>query len=78
MYRTNDMKEGLTEREMDVLRAAAHGDSNKVIAAKLGITAQTVQVHLRNIFGKLWVNSRSEAVARAIQNGWISLEAGDE
>ncbi len=78
MYRTNDMKEGLTEREMDVLRAAAHGDSNKVIAAKLGITAQTVQVHLRNIFGKLWVSSRSEAVARAIQNGWITLEAGDE
>jgi DNA-binding NarL/FixJ family response regulator len=78
VYRTNTMLEGLSEREMEVLRAAAHGDSNKVIAAKLGISAQTVQVHLRNIFGKLLVGSRSEAVARAIQNGWITLENDDE
>ena len=39
---------------------------------------QTVQVHLRNIFGKLGVGSRSEAVARAIQYGWITLEVGDD
>ena len=77
-YRTSTMQEGLTEREMDVLRAAAHGHANKAIAAQLGISAQTVQVHLRNIFGKLGVNSRSEAVARAIRYGWISLESGDE
>ena len=78
VYRTNNMLEGLTEREMEVLRAAAHGDTNKVIAAKLGISVQTVQVHLRNIYGKLWVGNRSEAVARAIQNGWITLENSDE
>jgi DNA-binding NarL/FixJ family response regulator len=78
VYRTNTMLEGLTEREMEVLRAAAHGDTNKVIAAKLGISAQTVQVHLRNIFGKLLVGSRAEAVARAIQSGWITLENDDE
>jgi DNA-binding NarL/FixJ family response regulator len=77
-YRTSNMVEGLTEREMDVLRAAAHGQANKMIAAKLGISAQTVQVHLRNIFGKLGVNSRSEAIARAIQYGWITLEASNE
>jgi DNA-binding NarL/FixJ family response regulator len=77
-YRTNNMPEGLTEREMDVLRAAAHGQANKEISAKLGISAQTVQVHLRNIFRKLGVGSRSEAVARAIQYGWITLEASDE
>ena len=77
-YRTNQMPEGLTEREMDVLRAAAHGHANKAIALQLGISAQTVQVHLRNIFGKLGVNSRSEAIARAIQAGWITLEASDE
>lgn len=77
-YRTGNMAEGLTEREMDVLRAAAQGQANKMIAAKLGISVQTVQVHLRNIFGKLGVNSRSEAVARAIQNGWITLEASHE
>jgi DNA-binding NarL/FixJ family response regulator len=77
-YRTANMPEGLTEREMDVLRAAAHGQANKMIAAKLGISAQTVQVHLRNIFGKLGVGSRSEAVAHAIQHGWITLEGSDE
>jgi DNA-binding NarL/FixJ family response regulator len=77
-YRAANMPEGLTEREMVVLRAAAHGQSNKMIAAKLGISAQTVQVHLRNIFGKLGVGSRSEAVAHAIQYGWITLEAGNE
>lgn len=77
-YRTNNMPEGLTEREMDVLRATAHGDSNKEIATKLGISIQTVQVHLRNIFGKLEVSSRSEAVARAIQYGWITIEVINE
>jgi len=78
VYRKNNMPEGLTEREMDVLRAAAHGHANKVIAAELEISVQTVQVHLRNIFGKLGVSSRSEAVARAIQYGWITLETRDE
>lgn len=77
-YRTSQMSEGLTEREMDVLRAAAQGRANKAIAVQLGITTQTVQVHLRNIFGKLGVNSRSEAIARAIQAGWITLEASNE
>jgi DNA-binding NarL/FixJ family response regulator len=77
-YRASGMPDGLTEREMDVLRAAAHGHANKAIAIQLGISTQTVQVHLRNIFGKLGVNSRSEAVARAIQHGWITLETSDE
>jgi len=72
------MLEGLTIREMDVLRAAAYGHANKTIAVELGISVQTVQVHLRNIFSKLEVSSRSEAVARAIQYGWISLEPKDE
>jgi DNA-binding NarL/FixJ family response regulator len=77
-YQTLDMPEWITDREMDVLRAAAHGQANKMIASQLGISTQTVQVHLRNIFSKLNVGSRSEAVARAIQNGWITLEALDE
>ena len=76
--RNNQVTEGLTEREMSVLRAAAHGSPNKVIAKQLGISGQTVQVHLRNIFGKLGVNSRSEAVAHAIRHGWITLENSDE
>ncbi|PKO00360.1 MAG: DNA-binding response regulator [Chloroflexi bacterium HGW-Chloroflexi-4] len=77
-YRNEAMPRGLTEREMDVLKAAAHGKPNKEIALNLGITTQTVQVHLRNIFVKLDVNSRSEAVAHAIKHGWITLEAADE
>jgi len=78
VYRKKNMPKGLTEREMDVLRAAAHGQANKMIASKLSISSQTVQVHLRNIFGKLGVSSRSEAVACAIQYGWITLETSDE
>jgi DNA-binding NarL/FixJ family response regulator len=78
VYRKNNMPEGLTEREMDVLRATAQGYANKAIATKLGISVQTVQVHLRNIFGKMGVSSRSEAVACAIQYGWITLETHDE
>lgn len=78
IYRTVSMTEGLTEREMDVLRSAAHGYANKAIASHLGISPQTVQVHLRNIFAKLSVSSRSEAIARAIQAGWITLEVRDE
>lgn len=78
VYQKANMPEGLTMREMDVLRAAAYGHANKAIAGELGISVQTVQVHLRNIFSKLEVSSRSEAVAYAIQYGWISLERKDE
>ena len=42
------------------------------------ISPQTVQVHLRNIFAKLNVGNRSEAVAYAIRHGWITLENSDE
>ena len=78
VYQMENMPEGLTAREMEVLRAAAYGHANKYIAAELGISVQTVQVHLRNIFSKLQVRSRSEAVACAIQNGWITLEGKNE
>ena len=63
---------------MEVLRLAAHGQPNKAIASTLEISSQTVQVHLRNIFSKLGVSNRSEAVAYAIRHGWITLEASDE
>jgi DNA-binding NarL/FixJ family response regulator len=67
----------LTQRELDVLKLAALGQPNKLIATRLEISVQTVQVHLRNIFSKLDVGNRSEAVARALQSGWISLETHD-
>ena len=68
--------ESLTEREMEVLQAVATGRSNKEIAEMLVISTYTVQVHLRNIFGKLGVSSRTEAVTYALRRGWIKLDSG--
>lgn len=76
-YRVAHMTEGLTGREMEVLRATALGQPNKTIAGTLAISPQTVQVHLRNIFSKLGVSNRSEAVAYAIRHGLIRLEEND-
>jgi DNA-binding NarL/FixJ family response regulator len=70
--------ETLSDREMEVLRQVALGRSNKAIAEALSISPQTVQVHLRNIFGKLGVGSRSEATAYALTHGWISLRPEDD
>ncbi len=68
--------EGLTDRELEVLRLAAKGLTNKAIGQTLGISNRTVQGHLANIFGKLAVNSRTEAVTAALKQGWIVLESG--
>lgn len=65
---------GVTERELEVLRAVARGKSNKEIGEALGITTNTVQVHLRNIFSKLEVSDRTQAVAYAIRHRWIILD----
>ena len=61
----------LTPRELDVLRAAARGLGNKQIGAELGLSARTVQTHLTNIFGKLGVSSRTEAILLALHEGWV-------
>jgi len=66
--------EALTEREVDVLRLAAKGLTNKAIGHTLGISDRTVQGHLANIYGKLGVNSRTEAVTQALKQGWIVVE----
>jgi len=68
--------ERLTEREMEVLKLAARGMSNKEIAQKLVISVRTVQGHLHNIFGKMHVGSRTEAVVQALQQGWLTLDKG--
>jgi DNA-binding NarL/FixJ family response regulator len=66
--------EALSEREMEVLRLAATGVSNKDIARQLFLSPRTVQVHLGNIFSKLGVASRTEAVLYALRKGWLTLE----
>ena len=59
----------LTPRELDVLRLIAQGLRNRDIAEKLVISEKTVQNHISNIFAKLQVNDRSQAIVRAIQGG---------
>jgi len=62
----------LTERELDVLRLAARGYTNKAIGMHLNISDRTVQGHLAHIFSKMQATSRTEAVMRAVSLGWIS------
>jgi DNA-binding CsgD family transcriptional regulator/N-acetylneuraminic acid mutarotase len=65
--------EQLSERELDVLQCVVNGASNKEIAVDLTISQNTVKVHLRNIFTKLGVSSRTEATAVALQQGLATL-----
>jgi NarL family two-component system response regulator LiaR len=65
---------GLTDREVEVLRLAAKGLGNKDIARELGLSVRTVQAHLGNIFNKLKVGSRTEAVIAGLKNGLLRLE----
>jgi DNA-binding NarL/FixJ family response regulator len=64
----------LSERELDVLRLAARGLPNKEIARRLGLSIRTVHSHLANIFTKMQVGSRTEAVLLALREGIISLQ----
>ena len=66
--------ESLTERELEVLRLASRGMTNKEIAEGLCLSVRTVQAHLGNIFSKLGVGSRTEAVLHGLRKGWFSLE----
>jgi DNA-binding NarL/FixJ family response regulator len=66
--------ERLTQREIEVLRLAAKGYTNRAIGLKLNISDRTVQGHLANIFDKLGVMTRTEAVLLAMKQGWITLD----
>ena len=64
----------LTGREIAVLQAAAKGKSNKEIAEEFSLSVRTVEANMTTILNKLGVSSRTEAVIRALKNGWIILD----
>ena len=63
----------LTSRETQVLSLVADGLSNKAIAARLGVSDETVKFHLASIFGKLGASNRTDAVTQALRRGLVSL-----
>jgi DNA-binding NarL/FixJ family response regulator len=63
-----------TERELEVLQLVARGLSNKEVARAIGRTDETVKIHLKNIFAKLGVTDRTEAVTLALARGLIHLD----
>jgi two-component system, NarL family, response regulator LiaR len=71
--RANESPEELTDREKEVLRLIAQGQSNKQIAHQLIIAEKTVRTHVSNILGKLGVQSRTQATLYAIRTGLVSL-----
>ena len=60
---------GLTDREVEVLRAVARGRTNKEISSELGISEKTVHHHVSRIFAKIGVGNRTEAAGYAARNG---------
>jgi DNA-binding NarL/FixJ family response regulator len=69
--------ESLSEREQEVLRLAARGASNKAIAHELHVSVRTVHAHMRHIFTKMGVASRTEAVMAGIRQGWLQVGDGE-
>jgi DNA-binding NarL/FixJ family response regulator len=67
----------LSERELQVLELAAQGASNKAIGTALFLSTRTVEAHMRSIFDKLGVSSRTEAVTYAVRHQWIQLSDAD-
>lgn len=65
--------DSLTTREIDVLQGIAAGSSNKMIAARLGISEETVKTHIRSILQKLDANDRTHAVMIALRRGFLNL-----
>lgn len=72
-YDARDLAESdLSRRETEILRLVARGTSNKEVAKTLHLSETTVKRHLSNVYAKLGVHARGEAVSKAVSEGWIS------
>jgi two-component system NarL family response regulator len=71
------LRPNLTDRELEVLKLAADGLTNRQIGRRLGISENTVKNHIRNILEKLHLHSRMEAVLYAVREDLIDLDAED-
>jgi DNA-binding NarL/FixJ family response regulator len=66
----------LSERELDVVRLVVDGRSNDEIATRLGIGPKTVESHLRRLFERFDLASRTELATRALREGWLEVPPG--
>jgi len=72
--REGEAKEQLSRREIEILKLAARGMSNKDIANTLFLSVRTVKAHLTNIFNKMGVGCRTDAIIKALREGYITLD----
>lgn len=72
--KTQEIGDVLSDREIDIIRLAARGMSNQEIAEHVIISKRTVEGHMRSIFNKLGVGSRTEAVIYGLKKGWFVLD----
>ncbi len=73
MESRKEIAQVLGKRELEVLRLASQALSNQEMADKLGLSLHTIEAHMRHIFAKLKVGSRTEAVLFALKRGWITI-----
>jgi DNA-binding NarL/FixJ family response regulator len=72
--KSEEKLQALTKRETEILKLVTRGLSNKEVGDELCISRRTVQGALARIFGKLGVASRTEAVVRALREGWVTVD----
>ena len=73
IYETRKGAKGLSPREAEVLKAVGGGMNNREIGAKLGISENSVKMHLKRVFFKLGATDRTEAVNLAVKRGFLSI-----